>query len=325
MVMTLLISSSAYLLFGLATSLPLIFLARIIGGIAAGNISVASAYIVDITDVKNRTQALGLISAAFSLGFIFGPAIGGLLSVYGFNAPAFAASGLSFLAAMLALVALPESLKKESSPAESGSLFLSPQSYAKRLKSYRINILLVMSFLVSLGTANVDVNLPLFADRKFALSTLEIGLLFALTGVCAVLSQTLLVGKLSHRISEATIMLGGGVTASVSFLLLVASYDFLTLSSTLALASVGLFMGYPLVRSMISKAAPPGEQGTVLGLSDTAGSLGFVVGPILVGISVDVIGVDVPFLVTSGIAVFLFLLALKVVLSQKGRASAVGV
>lgn len=293
-VTTLFISATAHLIFALAPSLAVLFIGRIIAGIGASNIPVASAYIADTTDLKHRTRSMGLISAAYNIGFVLGPAIGGVLSFAGFIFPILFASILSFSAAILALILLPESLRSESKTRKRIFTF-DVNGYLQQISRYRLGLLVTTNFLFNLTVTSLVITIPLFSSRVFGLGTFEVGMLFALTGVFGSLSQLVLVNKLSLRIAEHLILALGAVISILGILFIIWSDGFVTLAGAVSLLSMGVFLAYPIVRSMVSKRVPADRQGSVLGLSEGIGSFATITGPLMMGLILDTIEITASF------------------------------
>ena len=166
-----------FLLLGFATTLWMLFAARILDGITGGNLSVAQAYISDVTDAKNRSKGLGLIGAAFGVGFIIGPVTGGLLSQYGYNVPAFVAAGLSFINFILIFAWLPESLSKEKREqlGEQKKPAVTLSALVTALKRPFTGSLLITRFFFGLAFAIFQSIFALYALAKFNLSACDTG------------------------------------------------------------------------------------------------------------------------------------------------------
>ena len=202
-------TSFAYLLLGLADTLLLLVAAVVLAGGAAGTLATAQAYIADSTLAGDRARGLGLIGAAFGLGLIAGPVLGGLLSLYSLGAPAFAASALALCNVAFGFFVLPESLpltRRTSTPI----LQLNPVSQlAGVLGVGSIRALLLAVFLLNLSFAGLLTNFPLFSNARFGWDATANAFFFAFVGVCAVLTQGVLLGRLQPRFGEKRLLLGG--------------------------------------------------------------------------------------------------------------------
>lgn len=258
-----------FLILGFANSLWWLFASRILSGLTAGNISVAQAYIADVTDEKNRARGMGLIGAAFGVGFILGPAIGGTLSVFGFDVPAFVAAGLTFVNLLAVFFWLPESLTEERR-AELMSRTSPDVSLAALLAALRrplVGPLLWTRFGFAVAFNAFQTVFPLYALKRFDLTAQQTGYILAYVGVVLVVMQGGLIGPLSTRFKESSLlvaflgfalagMIGWALASSVPILLAV-----------LFPMAIGAGSFNALINSAISKAVQPEEVGGMLGFA----------------------------------------------------------
>ena len=202
-------TSLAYLLLGLAdTILVLVFAVALAGG-ASGTLATAQAYIADSTEPTERARGLGLIGAAFGLGLIAGPVLGGILSLFSLGAPAFAASALALANATFGFFKLPESLPLIRRTSTS-ILRLNPISQLGEVLGMKgIRTLLLTVFLLNLSFAGLLINFPLFSNVRFGWSATVNAFFFAFVGLCAVLTQGVLLGRLQPRLGDERLLLGG--------------------------------------------------------------------------------------------------------------------
>lgn len=303
-------SGGAYALLGLAASLgalPLIFLAVAIGGAAGASIPTAQAYIADSTPPAERASGLGLIGAAFGLGLMLGPASGGLLSVYGLGVPPLLAAGLALLNGLFALRFLPESL-----PAERRLRTpLRPAAVARQIAEaasvHVVRPLLLAIFLLNMAFAGLQSNFPLFSSVRFGWDPLANGVFFAFVGVCAVVTQGVLLGRLQH-VGEARLVIGGlGLMALSLGATALAPVGWL-LYPLVGLMALGTGLAVPSITSLVSRLAGEGRQGVVMGGMQTVLSLTLVLGPALAGLLFDAFGPVAPYL-SGGLLAFGALLA----------------
>ena len=274
-------SAAGFWLMGIAHSLPLLFAARIIDGITGGNISTAQAYIADITPPEQRSRGMGLIGAAFGLGFIFGPAIGGLLSQVSPAAPFFFAAALAALNALAVALFLPESLVASvpvERPRSVGLWDLVRVPTAKRLR-----IVMVLYGCTTMAFSLLTATYPLFTHARFGYGMKAIGYIFAAQGIVGAIIQGGLLGVLLHWGGDRRLV-------RLGLLLLGASLFVLPLTATPAMllaATAGIAVGHSFVAAplngMASKAVDAASQGRVLGLMQSAASLARIVGPVLGG------------------------------------------
>ena len=274
-------SSAGFLLMGLAQALPLLFLARTIDGITGGNISTAQAYIADITPPEKRSKGMGLIGAAFGLGFIFGPAIGGLMSRFSMNATFFFAAGLAGLNAAAVYLFLPESLAAEhrTSSGSRATVF----GALKEAKGTPLAVVMGTYFFTTVAFSMLTAAYPLFAARRYGFHAAEVGAIFAGMGVLGAVIQGGMIGWLGRFLSEQSMTLAGCVILASGFFLLPAAAGVKSLVVATALLAVGHSLTVVPLNGMASKSLGPAAQGRVLGLMQSSASLARIVGPVLGG------------------------------------------
>ncbi|QQS40876.1 MAG: MFS transporter [Acidobacteriota bacterium] len=279
-------SAVGYLFIGFATALWMVFFGRIVAGITGGNISTAQAYIADVTTRENRAKGMGLFGAAFGLGFVFGPAIGGILSRYGIHVPFLFAAGLTFANAIALYFVLPESLKeedrnKEASRNRFGEMFES-------LRDSRFSVLAMLYFLLVTSFSIMTASFALYTLFRFGYDAEANGYLFAFIGVLAVVFQGWMFGKLAHRFGEAwLVVIGSFILGAGFFVLPYIGPDFGGL--TWLLIVIGFFalgnsLSSPGLMSLASKVASEREQGKALGLMQSGASLARAIGPAVAGV-----------------------------------------
>lgn len=280
-----------FLLLGFANTLLILFAARILDGLTGGNISVAQAYISDVTDASDRAKGLGMIGAAFGLGFIIGPASGGLLSQWGYAVPALAAAGLVAINLLMVVLWLPESLtpeKRTTRKEKNTSVTLS--ALVAALNRPFTGPLLITRFFFGLAFAIFQTIFALYALRRFDLGAAETGFILTYVGVLSVVVQAGLVGRLNQRFRDDVLifasvgimslsLLGWALTPSVTVLLIV-------------LAPTALAGGVlnTVLSSTLTKAVQPQEVGGILGLSTSIESATRVIAPTLGGFLLERLG-----------------------------------
>jgi multidrug resistance protein len=273
-------SMVGYALMAEANSLWLLFLARIISGIAGASVGTASAYIADITPPENRSRRIGLIGAAFGVGFVFGPAMGGVLSHFSVIAPFWFAATLSFLNALAVLAFLPEPTR-HIARAEGASRL---GKLLRQAGSWRLAVLLVTYLVAIAGFAIVTMIYPQVSVRRFGLNQSQISYVFVLMGLIGAGIQGGGIGRLSQRFGDLNLACAGLATMAISMgLMPLAHTVWLFLIFTVGLA-VGNSLSQPTINSIGSKGATASLQGRVLGALQSAGSLGRVIGPLIGGI-----------------------------------------
>jgi MFS family permease len=318
LVVCLLGASFAYLLLGLAETLFLLFAAIVLAGAAGGTQATAQAYIADSTSPEDRARGLGLIGAAFGLGLMTGPALGGLLSLYSLHAPAFAAAALALANAAFGFLILPESL----SP---GLRTPTPLRRLNPLSQLRVVLgiggirwFLLAVFLLNLSFAGLLTNFPLFSNARFGWDAPANAFFFAFVGVCAVLTQGLLIGRLQPRFGEERLLLGGLCVMALGLgLVAVVPYGPLLYPVVGALA-VGVGLAIPALTALVSRRVSGREQGRVMGGLQALISVTLIVGPVAAGLAFDRLGVPAPYWIGALLAA-LALLAASVALLPERR------
>ncbi|MGO4888201.1 MFS transporter [Anaerobacillus sp. MEB173] len=295
--------SLSFFLFALSTQLWMLFAARIIGGfLSSANMPTVMAYVADITSEENRGKGMGIIGASIGLGFIFGPAIGGIFSEISLNMPFYMAGFTSLLTFFLVLFLLKESLtpEKRIEPAQK-------KSSLHQALQRPLSILYVLQLFVSLSLAGLEATFAYFAAEKAGLGTVELGYIFMIMGFAGALVQGGLVGRLTKKYGEGTVIQIGIVISAIGFGLILLTEDFTTAAIYLTIFGIGNGLIRPSVSSLITKKATTGH-GSVTGLLSSFDSLGRIIGPPLGGV-LFTIAVGLPYIsgiILSIIALLLF-------------------
>ncbi|GIV19202.1 MAG: tetracycline resistance MFS efflux pump [Armatimonadota bacterium] len=295
----------SYILFALARDAWTIFFSRLLAGITAANLSAAQAYISDITPPQERTRAMGLIGAAFGVGFILGPAVGGLLGTWGGN---FAIGmGGAILASMNWLSAfwrLPESLSPEKRR-RTGEWYALPLRDLPRILAIpHVGLLALVLFVAVFAIANLESTFVLLAKHRYGLDQRECGYLFAYLGMMGVVVQGGLVGRLSARFGENRLLLGGYLMQVPALLLIPFMPSTGWLLVALAMMAVGGGVAGPSLNSLLSKLAPADRRGEVFGVTQSLGSLARVFGPAWGGWSFGHLGMGAPYVTAAMLMLF---------------------
>lgn len=296
-------STLSYVVFAYARSVEVLLISRVMAGVGGATVPVAQAYIADITPPKERAGSMGLIGAAFGLGFIFGPAIGGVLAPMGLAAPGLAAAALCFSNAVLAFFLLPESLTRSERDARErvpGAVRLRDLRVA--LTSPRVLRILTLSFFFTVAFSAMQPTFPLFGAERFGLAEAGVGYLFAFLGLVSAIMQGGLVRRLVPMLGEVTLIRLCGVPFIVGLVLIAAAPGIGVLLLALALLAVGFGGTLPSVVSLLSQVAPDEMQGGVLGVSHSVGATARIVGPILAGWAYDALGMGSPYLLGAAVA-----------------------
>ena len=284
-----------FILLGVANALWILFVSRVIDGLTGGNLSIAQAYISDVTDAKNRAKGLGLIGAAFGLGFIIGPVTGGFLSQWGYAIPAFAAAVMSFINLALIFFWLPESLTAEKraemtdkKPAVTlGALFVA-------LKRPFSGSLLISRFFFGVAFAIFQTIFSLYALTKFNLTAAQTGYILTYVGVLSVITQGYLVGRITNIFREDILIVACVALMAISMVGWALAPSVLVLLIILAPTSFAGGVLNTLLSSTLTKAVTPQEIGGILGFSASIDSSTRIIAPILGGALLQQLGTWAP-------------------------------
>ena len=298
----------AYIIFGLAESLTVLFLSRIVAGTMGGNISTAQAYIADVTDDENRARGMGLIGAAFGIGFVIGPATATALihpafhefvsnagfvqfaawmSENRFALPGFFAAFLSLCSFLMVYFVLPETvdttIKRE--PALRRPSVFTPRFWrllseqkGKSARGYLIP-LIIGFFLLSFGESSLYSAFPLFAESELGMTAEQVGIQFFYIGIIAVVVQGFLIKPLTSWFAEEKLFMTGNILMVIGLGLIPLAHNTLTLALFLGLMALGKSLNTPTITSLISKEADPENFGAVMGASQGLSGLGRMIGP----------------------------------------------
>lgn len=293
-------SLAGYLLFALADSMLLLLLSRVVAGIAGANIATAQAVIADTTPPEERARGMGLIGAAFGLGFIAGPALGGVLVAVSPAAPGLGAAAFSLAALTLAFLVLPESHPPErrgkTAPSRRGLAALTGLGKVGALRP-----LLWVGFLVTAGFAAFEVTFAQFLTRRAALSPAQVAFFFVYVGGLAAVVQGLMVGPVTRRLGERRVLLIGLITIAAGLPALSASHGLRAIALVIPLLALGQGLAMPALSSLVSRRAA-GDQGLILGTFQGASALARVVGPLTGQLVLGAWGTSAPSLTAAALA-----------------------
>ncbi|MEP6850555.1 MAG: MFS transporter [Acidobacteriota bacterium] len=278
-------TAAGFFIVGFATTLWMLFAGRILDGITGGNISTAQAYIADVTSRKNRAKGMGLIGAAFGIGFVLGPALGGILSKYGSAVPFWVAGILALLNAIALYFFLPETLKKNPAPVSRANRFV---ELFRSLSDPSFRAVTIIYFLVVVSFSIMTTTFSLYTLERFGYDAEKNGYLFLLVGILSAIFQGGLIGKLTAWLGEAKLVVIGCLmlTASLFAVPYVGPTNggLVGLLVGIALFAVGNSIASPGLTSLASKNAADHEQGKALGVMQSGASLARAIGPIVGGI-----------------------------------------
>ncbi|HYW89999.1 MAG TPA: MFS transporter, partial [Chloroflexota bacterium] len=286
----------AYLIMGFATSLTMLFVSRVFAGATAGNISATQAFVADVTRPEERTRAYGLVGAAFGAGLLFGPALGGGLTLVDSRAPAFGAAVLLALNLLFGLLLLPESLPRERRAPRPLVGQLNPIGVLVPLvRRPALRAPLLSTFLLNVALTGFQANFAVFAATRFGLGPTEVSALFVATGLANILVQLILVPRLSARFADSTLVLVGAAADAAGNL----GTAFTSVPTALWGALPVMTGGYSLTRgpltSLVTKLVAPYEQGLANGGVQATISLAGVLGPLGAGLAFHYVDEPAPY------------------------------
>lgn len=272
-------SFAGYLIWGFSTSLIWLFASRIVAGFGNANIAVAQAYIADITTKENRARGMGMVGAAFGLGFVLGPALGCLLVQNGLGFVGFVAAGFSLVDLILTFFLLPE--PKERGTFGNDRFGLGIDFYIKNVTSAKLRVSFLIFFISTFAFANMEATLVLLTSKLYNWGPKENGLLFVYIGILIVIVQGGMIRQLTKKYSEKKLITVGSFLVAAGLFLTPVTNSWMVLGLAMTLLSVGSGINNPCNQSIISKLAPEETVGGVLGLGQSVSTLGRIFGPIV--------------------------------------------
>jgi multidrug resistance protein len=303
-------SCVGFLIFGLARNLVFLFAGRIVAGIAGAIIPTTNAYIADVTTPENRARGMGLVGAAFGLGFILGPAIGGILAPYGYDKPALLASAMAGMNLVFAYFKLPESITDDIRRGASKRRF-DLQTLIDALRHPRIGLLLTLYFVVTFAFSNMEATFGLLNEHRYGLSARQTGYLFTFIGLLMSLMQGVLVGRFVKLWGERWCIVLGTFTMIFGLGLLPFAPNIALYCGVIALLSFGTGINNPSIAGLLSRSSHADEQGGIMGIAQSMASLGRIIGPIWGGYAFGAFGFRWPFISAALFMTLAFLLGLK--------------
>lgn len=315
-------ASAAYLLFAFSKTLGMLLFCRVFAGMMAGNISTAQAYVADVTDGKDRAKGMGLLGAAFGIGFVVGPALGGIIMKFFPSNPyhiiGLLAASLSVLSFILVVTKLPEPLHEKAASAEGrivkASIFTKNfWGYLKKLNSESRGVFskfLICIFLLTLGQASIYEAFPYFCRSLLGLPVSAVYQQYIWMGLVAVFIQGGLIRVLLKRSSEGKLFWLGGLIMGLALAAIPFTKNIAGLTSAMILMTVGASLAVPTLNSMISKQSTPQNYGITMGISQSFSALARAIGPTwgsaLLGISFRA-----PFVITGALVLLVLWVGLE--------------
>jgi predicted MFS family arabinose efflux permease len=269
-------TSAAFFLYGLAGSFTVLLVSRLFAGAATANIAIARAFVADVTPPEGRAKGMGIIGAAFGLGFVLGPAIGSALSHVSLAAPGYAAAALAAANGVAAFFILPEPEHREVREAAAHNRFT---AFFREMGRPGIRRVILIYFLTVLAFSAMEATYAFLARERYGLDQAHVGILFAYIGVIVVIVQGGLIGRLTRRYGEKSLMVAGLLLQGVALAALPFAGGVPGLLLATAPLAVGSGLTQPSLSSLLSRFARADEQGGTLGIGESASAFGRIIGP----------------------------------------------
>ncbi len=276
---------------GAAGALWVLFLGRIIDGASGASVSVAQGAVADIAPPEQRAKLMGMLGAAFGVGFVVGPALGGLAALGGPHVPFYVAGTIAAINAVAAIIRLPETKPLNVVHRE-----------VSKSKDARSPILVRFAFaglISSLAFSGFEATFSLFGSERFNLTEGSTALVFVLVGVVLVATQGGLIGPLTARFGSRKLLRGGLVTVGIGLMVLAFTphMGWPMLLIALVLLSLGQGLASPSSTALVTEESPPDRRGEALGYQQSVGAFGRIAGPVLAGALFDHVGVGAPYFI----------------------------
>lgn len=282
---------------GAAGALWLLFLARFIDGASGASVSVAQSAITDIASPEDRPRLLGMLGAAFGVGFVFGPAIGGLAALGGPHVPFYVASAFALCNAVAAWFRLPET-----------NTTRAQREAARVRRRFSVNRFTGTALLAGSAFAGFEATFALFGERRFDLTEGSAAAVFLVVGVMLVVVQGLLIGPLTKAFGSPRLLATGFVVLVGGFLVLAVAEVWVVLFVALALLAFGQGVVTPSLTSVVADSVAPDKRGEALGVQQSAGALSRIIGPAIAGLAFDHVGVAWPYVTAAVLTICALLL-----------------
>lgn len=304
--------------FASANTLWMLFLFRTLHGMATANISTAQACVADLTTLENRARGMGMIGAAFGIGFTVGPFVGGELSRYGLAFPIWVAAGLSAVNLVLAWFMLPETRRPDS---EQRHRPISPTAFLTVMRHPVVGLCVTLTFVNTVAFALMEAMFNVFAEDAWGLDAQSVGRMFGVSGLVTVLVQGGLIGRLVKRWGEARLLPVGLAILCLGLIALPYAPPAAWMMVAFSVIAIGQSIANPSLQSLISRGTRADEQGFVLGTNQSLSALGRVVGPAMAGPIYQYVSPKAPFLTSATLLAGGVLLAVAAV-RQHGKGAA---
>lgn len=306
-VICLFINAIGYVIFAFTSSFTVLLLSRIVGGVGGSSVSVAQAYIADVTTKETRSKGMGVIGAAFGLGFVFGPLIGGLLSAYGYTVTGLGAASFSLLAFVVTIILLPESNKNKQVDTIISKKLINFKAYSKAFSNPRLAILISLFFVLTFSFANIYGTFALLGIQVYGFTDLQNGYILGILGLTSAAVQGGLIGRLDKLLGKKKLLIIGSFFMMIGLAIMPYAGNFLKLAIDCVALSIGTGVFQPTVLSLISQNASEAEQGITFGVNQSMSAIGRVLGPLWGGFAFEFLGYAFPFITGAAFTLLIFI------------------
>lgn len=304
-------SAIGYAIWGLSGSLEMLFLSRIVAGLGNANLAVAQAYVADVTPEEERSRGMGMIGAAFGLGFVLGPAIAGLAIAFGVhpNMLGFIAAGFSLLDLIFTAIYLPEPEHRKQN--QHNPFSLGAGFYFQTLANHKYTLSLLIMFISTFAFANMETTLVLLTSEYYNFDMKQNSYLFTGLGIVMVFVQGGLIRRIGKIYPDSKLISVGTGLLALGLILTPITHNLIVLCIALCILATGSGINNPSNSSLLSKLAPREETGGVMGIGQSMSTLGRILGPVVGGYLFDTMGAASPYWVGAAVMLIAFALSFK--------------
>ena len=307
----LLLNALGYIIFAFTNTFFVLLVSRVVGGIGGSSVGVAQAFIADETTKEDRSKGMGLIGAAFGLGFVFGPLIGGILAKYGYNITGFASAAFSLSAFVLTIFFLPESLKIKQTHIKLNLKLIDVSAVKKIFKKNDLATTISLSFLLTFSVANIYGTFALLGYKVYHFTDLQNGYLFGILGFSSAIVQGGLIHMVTKYLNKKNMIITGSFLMALGLGFISYGGTFLGISLIIVVLAFGNGILQPTLLSLVSEFTSEAEQGSTLGINQSFSSLARVFGPLWGGFAFQFLGYSSPFLTGAACTFAIFIVSVK--------------
>jgi len=308
-VICLFLNAIGYVLFAYTHSYFMLLFSRVIAGIGGSSIGVAQAYIADVTTPENRSKGMGMIGAAFGLGFVFGPMIGGMLSKYGYFVTGMGSAFFSIFAFVLTIIFLPEPKRDKSKSLVRSRKLFDTSSIKIIFKKSDLSLLMGIFFILTFSVANIYGTFALLGFKIYHFTDMQNGYMYGILGLSSAIVQGGLLAQISKYFSKSKLISIGAFCMMIGLGLIPYGGSFLGLAIIGIILSLGTGTLQPTLLSLISEVTSEAEQGITLGFNQSLSAFARVLGPLWGGFTFEFLGYPFPFLTGSFFSLVILILS----------------